>query len=111
MIDEIKELFHTLFMPQVESLKGEIRALNSEIRRVEATLSAELRRVESKVDLRLEALEGKMETRLTAMEEKLEVRLTAMEKVMDARLGAMDVRIASLEERIRYFKPEPGNPN
>ena len=39
MIQEIKELFQDIIAPQLEALKGDIRALDARIGAVESTLS------------------------------------------------------------------------
>jgi hypothetical protein len=87
MIEEIRELFQSLIAPQLEGIRGDIRALDarvaaldtkmesfrrellSEIRRVDEVLSADFVRMEEKVDLRL----ANVDTRLTAMNEKIDL--------------------------------------
>ena len=90
MIEQIRELFQTLIAPQLEGIKGDIRALDTkfdakfetvrikidgveskvesyrrellaEIRRVEEVLSADFVRLEEKVDLRLGCMNEKLE--------------------------------------------------
>jgi hypothetical protein len=89
-IEQIRELFQTLIAPQLEGIKGDIRALDAkfdakfetvrikidgvdskvesyrrellaEIRRVEEVLSADFVRLEEKVDLRLGSMNEKLE--------------------------------------------------
>jgi len=94
MIEEIRELFQNFIAPQLESIKGEIKGLDSkitsvdwkieslrrellaEIRRVEEVLSTDFVRLEEKVDLRLVNVDMKlvgMNEKLLGMNEKLEL--------------------------------------
>ena len=94
MIEEIRELFQNFIAPQLESIKGEIKGLDSkitsvdwkieslrrellaEIRRVEEVLSTDFVRLEEKVDLRLVNVDMKlvgMNDKLLGMNEKLEL--------------------------------------
>ena len=79
MLEDIRELFQALLVPQLEGIKGELKAINAridgvdvklesyrrellaEIRRVDETLSADFVRLESKVDVRLATLDERME--------------------------------------------------
>jgi hypothetical protein len=90
VVEQIRELFQTLIAPQLEGIKGDIRALDakfdakfesvrikidgvdskvdsyrrellSEIRRVEEVLSSDFVRLEEKVDLRLGSMNEKLE--------------------------------------------------
>jgi uncharacterized protein YqgV (UPF0045/DUF77 family) len=83
MLEDIKELFQAFIAPQLEGIKGDIRALDvkldakisaldtkiesyrreliAEIRRVEETLSTDFVRLEQKVDLRLASMDEKLE--------------------------------------------------
>lgn len=83
MLDEIKELFQSFIAPQLEGIKGDIRALDAkldakigaldtkiesyrrellaEIHRVERVLSTDFVRLEQKVDLRLASMDEKLD--------------------------------------------------
>jgi hypothetical protein len=87
MIEEIRELFQHFIAPQLEGIKGDIRALDTkvesfrrellaEVRRVEDILSTDFVRLEDKVDLRLANIDlrlANIDTKLAAINEKLEV--------------------------------------
>jgi hypothetical protein len=78
MIEDIKELFQAFIAPQLEGIKGDIRAIDTkigtldrtmesyrrellaEIHRVERTLSTDFARLEQKVDLRLLSMDEKL---------------------------------------------------
>ena len=79
MIEEIRELFQNFIAPQLEGIRGDIRATNmkvegirrellAEIRRVEEVLSTDFVRLEQKVDLRL----ANIDSRFVSMNEKLD---------------------------------------
>ena len=87
MIEELRELLQAIVIPQLEAIRGDIRrleakvdaiamklegyrrelvpkigGLESEIRRVEDTLSSDFVRMESIVDVRLNAMNEKIDT-------------------------------------------------
>ena len=73
MIEEIREMFQNFIAPQLEGIRGDIRAVDvkvdsfrrelfSEIRRVEEVLSSDFVRLEQKVDLKLEHFDTKLQT-------------------------------------------------
>jgi len=79
MIEEIRELFQNFIAPQLEGIRGDIRATNmkvegirrellAEIRRVEEVLSTDFVRLEQKVDLRL----ANIDSRFVSKNEKLD---------------------------------------
>jgi CRISPR/Cas system-associated exonuclease Cas4 (RecB family) len=81
VIEEIRELFQNLIAPQLEGIRGDIRAADMkvesfrrellvEIRRVEEVLSTDFVRLEQKVDLRL----ANVDTRLAAINEKMDLQ-------------------------------------
>ncbi len=90
MLEDIKELFQTFIAPQLEGIRGDIRALDAkigavdtkvesfrrellaEIHRVEQVLSTDFVRMEQTVDLRLAAMDQKFDSRLTSMDGKLD---------------------------------------
>jgi hypothetical protein len=91
MIEQMRELFQHFIAPQLESIRGDVRAVDvkvdtlrrellSEIHRVEEVLSADYLRLEQKVDLKLENFDTKLgassdslNEKMTAMNEKLEL--------------------------------------
>ena len=80
MLDDIKELFQSFIAPQLEGIRGDIRALDAkigavdtkvesfrrelvaEIHRVEQTLSTDFVRLEDKLDLRLASMDQKLDS-------------------------------------------------
>src|SRR5262245_3422703 len=102
MIEEIRELFQNFITPQLESIKGDIRALDTkvdsyrgellaeirrvetEIHRVEKVQSAEFNRLEQVLSLDLVRLEQKLDSNALRLEEKLETRLIAVNEKIDS---------------------------
>jgi hypothetical protein len=90
MIDDIRELFQTLLVPQLEGIKGELKTVNtridsldmkvesfrreltSEIRRVDEKLSAEIRRVEDTLSADFVRIESNVDVRLVSMDQRME---------------------------------------
>jgi hypothetical protein len=97
MVEEIKELFQSFIAPQLEGIKGDIRALDSKldakIDGVEAKIGsvdvkiesyrrellAEIRRVEQGTYL----IEKTLSTDFTRLEQKVDLSLAAMTEKMD----------------------------
>jgi len=124
MLEDIKELFQSFIAPQLEGIRGDIRALDAkigavdtkvesfrremlaEIHRVEQVLSTDFVRLEQKLDLGLAAVD----VRLVSMDEKLDSRLKAMDGKLDSRLASMDEkldsRLASMDEKLDSFRRE-----
>ena len=87
MIEQIKELFQNLIAPQLEGIKGDIRALDAKFGTVEAKIDgvdakvesyrrellAGIRRVEEVLSTDFVRLEDKVDLRLSSMNEKLEL--------------------------------------
>jgi hypothetical protein len=116
MIEKIRELFQNLIAPQLEALKGDIRALDSKsVSRMDA--------LDSKLDIEFDALESKLDTkfemlqdRIAAVDARLEVyrrellseirrveeTLSAdfvrLEQKVDLRLENIDARVAGANQ-------------
>ena len=73
MIEEIRDLFQTLIAPQLESIKGEIRAALSVIDAYRRELLAEIHRVEDTLSSDFVRIEEKVDTRLLTMNQKLDL--------------------------------------
>src|SRR5438552_17995073 len=109
MIEEIRELFQNFIAPQLEGIRGDIRAIAadiravdvkvesyrrevlSEIRRVEEVLSADFVRLEEKVDLKLA---------------NFDTKLSAMSDSMNERFSTMNERLAMMSEKMELHRRE-----
>ena len=80
MIEEIKELFQNLIAPQLEGIKGDIRALDvkmdAKFETVDAKIATVLAKVES-VDSKVESFRRELLSEIRRVEEKFELRLEA----------------------------------
>jgi hypothetical protein len=78
MIEEIRDLFQNLIAPQLEGIRGDIRALDAKIQSVDSKcefrreLLAEIRRVEEGLSSDFVRLEQKVDLQLGIMNEKLD---------------------------------------
>ena len=79
MIEEIKELFQSFIAPQLEGIKGDIRALDSKLESYRRELLAEVRRVEQGTY----AIERTLSTDFVRLEQKVDLSLTAMTEKLD----------------------------
>jgi t-SNARE complex subunit (syntaxin) len=91
MLDEIKEFFQSFLAPQLEGIRGDIRALDSKL---EANIQMLDARIQS-VDTKVESYRREFLSELRRVEEK-----------MDARLGGMDHRLDSLDQNLDSFHRE-----
>jgi hypothetical protein len=81
MIEEIRELFQNFIAPQLEGIRGDIRALSADVRAVDVKvesyrreLLAEIRRVEEVLSTDFVRLEEKVDLRLGGMNEKIDIQ-------------------------------------
>jgi hypothetical protein len=79
MLDEIKEFFQSFLAPQLEGIRGDIRALDAKLEANTLMLDARIAAVDTKVESyrreplsELRRVEEKMDTRLGAMDQRLE---------------------------------------
>src|SRR5438046_7844221 len=85
MIEEIRELFQTLLVPQLEGIKGEVKAVNTRIDALDIKFDTKIDALETRLDTRIDALETRLDTRIDALETKLDTRIDALETKLDAR--------------------------
>ena len=81
MIEEIKELFQSFIAPQLEGIKGDIRALDS------------------KLDARIDGVEAKIDAKIDAVEAKIG-GIGATIGGVEAKIGALDVKIESYRREL-----------
>ena len=89
MIQEIKELLQDLIAPQLESIKGDIRALDA------------------KFDARLVSLDTKFDTRFASLDTKIDSyrrellsEIHRVEQTVDVRLASMDGKLALVDDKL-----------
>jgi hypothetical protein len=108
MIEEIRELFQNLVAPQLEGIKGDIRAIDSklesyrrewiaETRRIEEVLSVDFVRLEQKVDLRFEMFD----TRMIALQDTTHEKLSAMNEKLSLMNEKLDLHGRELLAEIK----------
>ena len=74
MVEEIRELFETFIAPQLEGIRGDIRALDARVESYRRELLAEIRRVEEVLSTDFVRIEDKVDLRLGAMNEKIDLQ-------------------------------------
>ena len=86
MIEEIKELFQSFIAPQLEGIKGDIRALDSKFDTLDVKIEsyrremlAEIHRVEQGTY----AIERTLSTDFVRLEQKVDLSLAAMTEKLD----------------------------
>lgn len=107
MIEEIREMFQNFIAPQLEGIRGDIRAVDvkvdsfrrellTEIRRVEEVLSGDFVRLEQKVDLKL----ANFDTRLSALNDSVHQKLASIETRMDHRFAVVESKLATMVDKV-----------
>src|SRR2546430_17178739 len=79
MIDEIKELLQSFLAPQLEGIRGDIRALDAKIASIDMKL-------ESKIDA-------------------LDMKIDALDMKLDAKIGSVDTKVESFRREMLARNP------
>jgi glutathione S-transferase len=98
MLNEIKEFFQNFLAPQLDGIRGDIRAL-------EAKVDA----VDTKFEAKFDALDGKFEARFDALDSKFEARFVAIDsrfEAVDAKFGVVLARIDAIDTKVESFRRE-----
>jgi phage host-nuclease inhibitor protein Gam len=88
MIESIRELFQNFIAPQLESIKGEIKALDS------------------RFEARIDALDSKFEARIDALDTKFVARIDALDAKFEARIDTLDAKFETLDTKVGSFRTE-----
>src|SRR3989449_3271288 len=96
MIDEIKELLQSFLAPQLEGIRGDIRAMDAKFDSVEAKITA----LDTNLETKFGALDTKLETKLGALEMKLETKLGALDMKLDAKVESLDAKLGALDMKL-----------
>jgi hypothetical protein len=91
MLDEIKEFFQSFLAPQLEGIRGDIRALDSKLEANTLMLDAKIASVDTKVE---------------SYRRELLPELRRVEEKVDTRLGSMDLRLAAMDQQLDSFRRE-----
>jgi len=67
MIEQIKNLLQDFIAPQLEAIRGDIKALDVKVIASEKSLSAQITASEQRVEARIAAVEQVFEARMIAM--------------------------------------------
>ena len=91
-----------VLLPQMNELKGEIKALAARVGGFESKVEGEFRAVHSeikRVDEKIESSDKRLDTRIDALDKKLEIRMDSLDKRMD-----VTQRVAVTEEKMRELE-------
>ena len=95
MIEEIRELFQNFIAPQLESIKGDIKALDSKIGNLD-----------TKIDWKIESLRREFLAELRRVEEVLSTDFVRLEEKVDLRLANVDTKLAAMNEKLELHRRE-----
>jgi archaellum component FlaC len=103
VIEQIKELFQNFIAPQLEGIKGDIRALDAKFEAKFGTVDAKLGTFEAKlqtVEAKIDGLDSKVESyrrellaEVRRVEEVLSTDFVRLEDKVDLRLGSMNEKL------------------
>lgn len=120
MLEDIKELFQAFIAPQLEGIKGDIRALDTKIETKIGALDTKIGALDTKIDTKVDSLDTKIDS-LDSKIESYRRELLAEMRVMDqmiqrvektlstdfARLEQkVDLRLGSMDEKLDLFRRE-----
>jgi len=80
MIEEIKELLQSFLAPQLEGIRGDIRALDA------------------KLDGKIESVDARIAA--------LDVKIASLDVKMDAKIGILDTKIGTMDMKVESFRRE-----
>jgi hypothetical protein len=80
MLEDIKELFQAFIAPQLEGIKGDIRALDM------------------KIDAKVGGLDTKLDTKIGALDTKI--------GALDTKIGALDTKIGAFDRTMESYRRE-----
>jgi hypothetical protein len=114
MIESIRELFQNFIAPQLESIKGEIKALDSNFEARIDALDAKFETLDTKVgSFRTELLaeirrvEGVLSADFVRLEEKVDLRLANMDTQLASTNAIMNAGLEAMNERLALYRPLP----
>jgi len=117
MIEEIRDLFQNLIAPQLESIKGDIRALDAKFDSKIEALDAKIDFKFDTLDAKIDALDVRLGARIDALDTKLEsyrrefvsenrrieqvfsTEFVRLEEKLDLRLANMDTQLALMNDK------------
>ena len=109
MLEDIKELFQAFIAPQLEGIKGDIRALDTKITALDTKIDAKIDSLDTKID----SLDTKVESyrrELLAEMRGMDQMIQRVEKTLStdfARLEQkVDLRLGSMDEKLDLFRRE-----
>ena len=124
MIEDIRELFQTLLLPQLEGIKGEITGLQATIGALHLKIDSKTDLLDAKMDSKTDLLDAKMDglsTKLDAYRDQFAAEIRRIDQTFAAEIrrveetlstdfvrieSNVDVRLASMNDRLESFRRE-----
>jgi hypothetical protein len=102
MLEDVKELFQSFIAPQLQGIKGDIRALDTKIDTHIAALNL-------KIDVKIDALDAKISAQnaeIDALEMKFDSKAAALEAKFDSKIDALDSKIGAVDIKLETYRRE-----
>ncbi len=93
--DQVKQAFQDIVAPEIQTIKGEIR-----------TLQVEIRRLDEKMDSGFLRLDEKMDSGFLRLDEKMDSGFLRLDEKMDSGFLRLDEKIDGVDEKIGSVKTE-----
>jgi chromosome segregation ATPase len=107
--ETVKRVIQDLVAPSLEEIKGELKAINAEIKRLDERINSVQSSVEvgfKRLDEKIESLKSellseikRLDARIDSVEARLETKITSLEDKIDTAIELRE-RIASLETKV-----------
>lgn len=92
MLDDIKELFQNLLAPQLEGIKGDLRALDAKIDSLHTKMDARFETVDAKIDARFETVDARFAA-LTAKVDAIDTKVDSFRRELLAEVHRVEASI------------------
>src|SRR5207249_396661 len=113
MIDEIKELLQSFLAPQLEGIRGDIRALDAKIASIDMKLESKIDALDMKVDaldMKLDAKIGSVDTKVESFRRELLAKIHRVEQTLSTNFVRLeqkvDLSLGAMIEKMDLFRRE-----
>src|SRR5437016_12472183 len=111
MIDEIKELLQSFLAPQLEGIRGDIRALDAKIASIDMKLESKIDALDMKIDaldMKLDA--GSVDTKVESFRRELLAEIHRVEQTLSTNFVRLeqkvDLLLGAMIEKMDLFRRE-----
>ena len=93
--------FERLILPRLNSIDGELKAINAKIDGVENSLGTRIDGVEKSLGTRIDGVENSLGTRIDGVEKSLGTRIDGVENSLGTRIDGVEKSVDSFKNEMR----------